>query len=100
MLHQRKTASLCTAFLFSVAALAHAQIAKPISAPSAGLSAPEIAGLYQMVDPRGVADPITTATFLRLLPDGRSRLEAVMVSDISGAITSRTEVGQYHRDPW
>lgn len=79
---------------------AAAQSARTVHEPNAGLTTTSIAGLYQMVDPRGLADPLAAATYLRLLPDGRSRLEGVMVSDANGSITSRTEIGNFHRNPW
>jgi len=79
---------------------AKAQGAKSVSAPDAGLSASSIAGLYQMLDPRGYADPLAAAAYLRLLPDGRSRVEGIVVSDVNGAINSQTEIGSFHRTPW
>ena len=79
---------------------AQAQSASAGKTPDAGFTVSNIAGLYQMVDPRGYADPLTAATYLRLLADGRSRLEGVIVSDIGGSINARTEIGSYHRNPW
>jgi len=97
----RNTWSSVAAVLFlSALSAANAQDAKSVSAPDAGLSASSIAGLYQMLDPRGYADPLAAAAFLRLLPDGRSRLEGVVVSDVNGSITSQTEIGRFHRTPW
>ncbi|MFN2604192.1 MAG: hypothetical protein ABR582_15740 [Gemmatimonadaceae bacterium] len=77
----------------------HAQ-ATQAAAPNAGLNQRDIAGLYQMMDPRGYADPLTAATYIRLLPDGRSRLEGVIVSDAGGSITARAEIGEFNRSPW
>jgi hypothetical protein len=37
-----------------------------------------------------------TNWFLRLLPDGRSRLESVTVSDLDGSIKSMIEIGAFH----
>jgi hypothetical protein len=86
--------------LLAVFTAANGQTVNSVNAPDAGLSAAKIAGLYQMVDPRGYADPLAAAAYLRLLPDGRSRLEAIVVSDVSGSISSRTEIGDFHRTPW
>lgn len=96
----RNTVVLGTAALLYALGNANAQSVKAISAPDAGLSASGIAGLYQMMDPRGYADPLAAAAYLRLLPDGRSRLESVVVSDANGTITSKTEIGKFHRTPW
>ncbi len=90
-------------FIFVVwiaGAQAQSPSATNIRNPDAGLTVANISGLYQMVDPRGYADPLTAATYLRLLPDGRSRLEGVTVLDINGSIQSKVEVGSYHRNPW
>ena len=94
-------------FLFAVvsavtlaSATAGAQSAQVVREPDAGLTVGAVAGLYQMLDPRGYADGLTAATYLRLLPDGRSRLEAVLVADGNGVISARTDVSEYHRSPW
>jgi hypothetical protein len=88
----------------TVAALAgssaSAQSAQEVRAPDARLTVAAVAGLYQMLDPRGYADGLAAAAYLRLLPDGRSRTEGVIVTDANGAITARTQVGEYHRLPW
>lgn len=56
---------------------------------------------WRMLELAGVkADPLAAAAYLRLLADGRSRLEAVVVSDVNGSIASRTEVGTFARTPW
>jgi hypothetical protein len=81
-------------------ATAGAQSAQVVREPDAGLTVGAVAELYQMLDPRGYADGLTSATYLRLLPDGRSRLEAVLVSDTNGTISARTDVGEFHRSPW
>lgn len=88
------------ALLLIAANTANGQGVKAVREPDAGLSASTIAGLYQMIDPRGYADPLAAATYLRLLPDGRSRLEAVVVADMNGSINSRTNIGSFHRTPW
>lgn len=87
-----------TAMLFGATGTAQGQIGG--KNPDAGIAAGNIVGLYQMLDPRGYADPLAAATYLRLLPDGRSRLEGVIVSDLGGSIHSTTEIGSYHRNPW
>ncbi len=86
--------------LFAALNAANSQTVKAVSAPNAVLSATNIAGLYQMIDPRGYADPLAAAVYLRLLPDGRSRLEGIVVSDLNGSISSRTEIGSFHRTAW
>ena len=86
--------------VWSAGAQAQTQSATNIRNPDAGLTVANISGLYQMVDPRGYADPLTAATYLRLLPDGRSRLEGVIVSDVNGSIQSKIEVASYHKNPW
>jgi hypothetical protein len=97
---------LCAWTLISAAALigisrpATGQRSQNVREPNAHLTANEIAGLYQMLDPRGYADAFAAATYLRLLPDGRSRLEGVVVSDVNGSIKSVTEIGNYHRTRW
>ena len=95
----RYTLVLGTALLCALSD-ANAQSVKAVSSPDAGLSASNIAGLYQMMDPRGYADPLAAAAYLRLLPDGRSRLESVVVSDKNGSINSQTEIGKFPRTPW
>jgi hypothetical protein len=96
----RNTFALVTvAFLWAVSSTS-AQSIKAVASPDAGLSASNIAGLYQMLDPRGYADSLVAATYLRLFPDGRSRLEGVVVSDVNGSISSKTEIGNFHRTPW
>lgn len=87
-----------TAILFGATNTAQGQIGA--KNPDAGFATSNIVGLYQMLDPRGYADPLAAATYLRLLPDGRSRLEGVIVSDLGGTISSTTEIGSYHRNPW
>jgi hypothetical protein len=97
----RNTSSLIAAALLLTALnTADGQGAKAVREPDAGFTASSIAGLYQMLDPRGYADPLAAAAYLRLLPDGRSRLEGVVVSDVNGSINSRTEIGSFHRTPW
>jgi hypothetical protein len=94
--------ALALTFTASVASTvtAEAQSAHAVKAPDSGFTPAQIAGLYQMVDPRGYADVLTAVTYLRLLPDGRSRLEGVAVSDVNGAIAAHTEIAAYHRTPW
>jgi hypothetical protein len=91
---------LCAATLVAALNSAAGQNAQNVRTPEAGLTAANIAGLYQMLDPRGYADPLSAATYLRLLPDGRSRLAGVHVSDVNGSISSQIEIGSYHRNPW
>lgn len=101
MLSVTRTAGALTfaGILFGVTAT-QAQSPRSAKSPDSGITASNIAGLYQMIDPRGYADPLAAATYLRLLPDGRSRLEGVLVSDVGGSISSKTEIGGYHRNPW
>jgi hypothetical protein len=80
--------------------LAGAQVSIAWQEPSAGFTPAAVAGLYQMLDPRGYADPLAAATYLRLLPDKRSRLEGVIVSDVQGAVSPRVEVGPFAHTPW
>jgi hypothetical protein len=77
----------------------HGLAAQSVNSPLS-LNTANIAGLYQMLDPRGYADAFTAATYLRLLPDGRSRLEGVVVTDVNGSINSQSEIGAFHRTPW
>jgi hypothetical protein len=102
MLSVARTASaVCfVVVVWSAAAPAQVHSTHDVRNPDAGFTVANIAGLYQMLDPRGYADPLTAATYLRLLPDGRSRLEGVIVSDVNGSIDSKIEVGSYHRNPW
>ena len=86
--------------LIAVLNTANGQTTQTVREPSARLTAANIAGLYQMLDPRGHADPFAAAAYLRLLPDGRSRLEGVIVTDVSGSISSRIDIGGFHRTPW
>jgi hypothetical protein len=77
-----------------------AQAALAVHEPDAGFTPAAVAGLYQMLDPRGYADALSAATYLRLLPDGRSRTEAVHVVDEQGVLTAFTETGIVHKLPW
>jgi hypothetical protein len=97
---QRNIFFVMVATFSTAMSTAGGQTVQPAREPSAGLTARDIAGLYQMLDPRGHADPFAAATYLRLLPDGRSRLEGVIVSDVNGSISSRTEISSFHRTPW
>lgn len=99
-LRRRKTFYVIVATFSAALSSAGGQTVQPARNTNAGLTAPEIAGLYQMLDPRGHADPLAAATYLRLLSDGRSRLEGVIVSDVNGSISSRTEISSFHRTPW
>jgi hypothetical protein len=95
------THSIIGAITLGVALQAvRAQTTQSVNAAPSDLTSGSVAGLYQMLDPRGYADALTAATYLRLLPDGRSRLEAIMVKDAGGSITSQTEIGTFHRTPW
>jgi len=65
-----------------------------------------LAGLYRMEAPERVRPaprlrmPVTEVTFLRLFPDGRSRLENLAVTDRAGAVAADVQVGAMHRHPW
>ncbi len=66
----------------------------------------ELAGVYRMEIPEAsrpsarLRFPRTEVTFLRLLPDGRSRLENVTLVDEGGTIAARVEVGPTNGEPW
>ena len=66
----------------------------------------ELAGLYRMEVPEAVRPsgrlrfPATEVTFLRLLPDGRSRLENVTLADRGGTVAAAVEVGPVQAEPW
>ena len=66
----------------------------------------ELGGVYRLEAPEAVRPsarlrfPATEVTFLRLLPDGRSRLENVTVRDREGAVVAAVEVGPLHRQRW
>jgi hypothetical protein len=77
-----------------------AQTEQVVHEPDAGFNPAAVAGLYQMLDPRGYADALTAATYLRLLPDGRSRTEGVRITDEQGVIAATTEIGLIHELPW
>lgn len=71
-----------------------------------GVRPAELAGLYRMEVPdvarpgSRLRRPVTEVTFLRLLPDGRSRLENVTLADRAGSVTAAVEVGPIQRRLW
>jgi hypothetical protein len=91
-------------FVFQVAvaimlacATASAQTAKAVSV-SAPVRPAGLAGLYRVATP--AMDSSSVITFLRLLPDGRSRLESLHIDTSAGIVRARVEVGAFHRNPW
>ena len=99
----RGTGSFAFAVISAVilaSSTASSQNSRVVREPDAGFTVGTVAGLYQMLDPRGYADALDAATYLRLLPDGRSRLEGVLISDTNGAISARTVIRDFHRSPW
>lgn len=58
----------------------------------------ELAGLYRMVTPS--TDSTSVIHFLRLFPDGRSRMESVRIDASRAPVRARVEVQTFHRRPW
>lgn len=57
-----------------------------------------LSGLYRLETPS--PDSRSIITFLRLLPDGRSRLELLRIDDVGPTVRAVVEVGPFHRHPW
>ncbi len=66
----------------------------------------ELVGLYRMEAPEAVRPsarlrfPATEVTFLRLMPNGQSRLENVTIADRAGTAAASVEVGPVQAQPW
>jgi hypothetical protein len=78
-------------------------VARPASAQvtPTTISSPrplELAGLYRMESP--MAPAMSEILFLRLFPNGRSRVESVVIDTKGESVRTSVKVGGFHRWPW
>ena len=67
-------------------------------APAVSTNPPELAGLYRLEVPATVAP--STITFLRLLPNGRSRVETLHIDPHAARIRATVKVEPFSHRPW
>lgn len=91
----RETRFMMTVFVLAFPlAIAHAQaVSVSTSRRPAGL-----AGLYRLETPAN--DSSSVITFLRLLPNGRSRIESLHIDASGTALRARVQVGPFSTHPW
>jgi hypothetical protein len=75
--------------------IAHGQVAN-VSVTSSRPA--DLVGLYRIDNP--VIDATSTIHYLRLMRDGRSRLESVRIDAAGVPIRASVEIGPFHRHPW
>jgi len=89
-------------WLFSVFAvsLVHTSVghAQAVSVSATRANLPELASLYRLETPAAIAP--SAIRFLRLLPDGRSRIETVRVDLAAESVRATVSVESFSRRPW
>ena len=73
-------------------------IAQAVAASATPVRPVELAGLYRIENPS--VDSASVIRFLRLFPDGRSRLESVRINAAGAEVRARVTVGLFHRRAW
>ena len=71
--------------------------AQVVSASAPLTRSTDLVGLYRLERPSSIAP--STITFLRLLPDGRSRIETLHI-DAAQTVRATVKVERFNRRPW
>jgi hypothetical protein len=85
-------------FVLGLVALVFTNTSVKAQASVATNKAPDLAGLYRIEVPGKVGE--SSIRYLRLLPDGRARVETVLVNTRGAAVNAQAKIGNYSKAGW